>query len=83
MTGLVHADSYDRFIHFPALWTDPGFEGVLPAGTPVAQCYPVPHEALELDFATIEGEAEARFHETRSALHDGAGAYRRHHRKRA
>ena len=42
LTGLVDADRYvDNFVHFPARWCDPDFNGVLPAGTPVAQCLPV------------------------------------------
>lgn len=81
VTGLVHAASYDNFIHFPALWTDPDFAGVLPAGTPVAQCYPVPLEQLDLAFGTIEGEAAERFQAARTAPRDGHGAYRRHHRR--
>ena len=80
VTGLVRADTYENFIHFPALWTDQDFSGVLPRGTPVAQCYPVPLERLEMEVATIEGAAEARFLEAGSAVRDGAGAYRRHHR---
>jgi len=82
VTGLVHADNYDTFIHFPALWTDPGFAGVLPRGTPVAQCYPVPLESLELETGVIEGEAAERFLGARTAPRDGLGAYRKHHRKR-
>ena len=80
VTGLVHADTYENFIHFPALWSDPNFSGVLPRGTPVAQCYPVPLEHVEMELATIDGDAETRFREARSAVRDGAGAFRRHHR---
>jgi len=39
---LVDADTYrDNFINFPAFWHDADFNGVLPKGTPVAQCVPV------------------------------------------
>ena len=49
LSGLVDCDRWrDGLVHFPALWTDPGFDGVLPAGTPVAQAIPVRREALEL-----------------------------------
>ena len=80
VTGLVRSDTYENFIHFPALWTDPDFSGVLPRGTPVAQCYPVPLERLEMEVAAIEGTAQERFLEAGSAVRDGAGAYRRRHR---
>lgn len=81
LTGLVDADLYaDAFIQFPALWTDPDFEGVLPAGTPVAQLVPVRREALEMEFDTLEGEAAARFEATGVELERAPGAYRRHWR---
>lgn len=82
VTGLVHADTYDNFIHFPALWTDPAFEGVLPRGTPVAQGFPVPLEKLELVTGVLEGETAESFKRTKSAVREDHGAYRRHHRKR-
>ena len=42
LTGLVDSDRFhDVGIFFPALWVEPGFVGVLPKGTPVAQCVPV------------------------------------------
>ena len=82
VTGLVHAANYDTFIHFPALWTDEDFNGVLARGTPVAQCFPVPLETLELETGTLTGEAAERFHAAHTAPRDGLGAYRRHHRKR-
>ena len=47
--GVVDCDTYsDGYVHFPALLT-PGFEGVIPKGTPVAQAVPVQKEtALEI-----------------------------------
>ncbi|RMD61339.1 MAG: hypothetical protein D6826_10110 [Alphaproteobacteria bacterium] len=81
LTGLVDADRYgDGLIHFPACWHDPDFEGVLPAGTPVAQCVPVAREALELVFETLSGEAAERFVETRRAIEEETGAYRKKYR---
>ena len=46
LTGLVDTDAYrDVQIHFPAQWHDANFAGVLPKGTPVAQCIPVKRES--------------------------------------
>ena len=43
VTGLVDADRFhDGGINFPAIWTEPGFSGALPKGTPVAQVFAVP-----------------------------------------
>ena len=78
LTGLVDADAYgDGLIHFPAQWIDTGFEGVLPAGTPVAQCVPVPRQTLDLDLGPMEEETLARFAETERAIGAEPGAYRR------
>jgi len=83
VTGLVNAASYGNFIHFPALWTDRVFRGVLPRGTPVAQCVPVPLEPLEIETGNLGGPAAECFHAAKTAARDGLGAYRRHHRRRA
>jgi len=81
LAGLVDADLYrDGLIHFPARWLDPTFEGVLPRGTPVAQCLPVRREALELAFAPLEGEAAERFAELKDALAAEPGVYRKRYR---
>ncbi|NBC32564.1 MAG: hypothetical protein GVY13_07800 [Alphaproteobacteria bacterium] len=83
VTGLVDADTYGHgLIHFPAQWTDTAFEGVLPAGTPVAQCLPVPRQALDLSFETLTGDAANRFAETERAVARKPGAYKRRFRAR-
>jgi len=86
IAGVVDADRFaDALVHFPALWTDPHFTGVLPKGTPVAQCLPFRREAIELVVEPLEGEAEARYlAETRRLIDlrrpDRTGLYRREFR---
>jgi hypothetical protein len=80
LTGLVDADLYDGLIHFPARWLDPSFEGVLPRGTPVAQCIPVRREALKLAFAPLAGEAAERFALVKDAIAAEPGVYRKRYR---
>jgi hypothetical protein len=58
----------------------PGFNGVLPKGTPVAQCLPVKREAWTADFEGLVGEAAARLNATRDALGREPGVYRRQFR---
>jgi hypothetical protein len=83
LTGLVDADLYaDAFIQFPALWTDPGFEGTLQAGTPVAQLIPVPRAPSALQLETLEGAAAERFRAAQARLQAEPGAYRKHWRAR-
>ncbi len=78
ITGLVDADQFNAVgINFPALWTDPGFEGVLPKGTPVAQCYPVPRGA---DMLVCEPMADAQqqgYEALAAKIMAGPGVYRK------
>ena len=83
LTGLVDADRYsDNFVNFVARWLDPGFEGLLEAGTPVAQCVPVRRETLDFAFETLRDESDARFRALREEVTVGPGVYRREHRVR-
>ena len=81
VAGLVDCDAYaSNFVHFPALWHDDAFEGVLPRGTPVAQGVPVRRHALLLERGTLEGSELARHRELQAALEESAGVYRREYR---
>jgi hypothetical protein len=81
LTGLVDADRFNQVgIFFPALWTDPDFVGLLPRGTPVAQCIPVWREEPALEFATLTGEhAAAQVALTREII-ERPGVYKRRFR---
>src|SRR5262245_44152768 len=81
LSGLVDVDRYSlSFVHFPARWRDPEFNGVLPAGTPVAQCLPVKRDSWTTQFGTIAGEAATRLHEIAGAVSREPGVYRRRFR---
>jgi hypothetical protein len=83
LTGMVDSDRFtDVGILFPAVWMDPHYSGVLPAGTPVAQCFPVSREALELAFEPLTPSAQRRYDETGAALLAKPGVYRRRFRAR-
>lgn len=78
LTGLVNCDRYhDAWIHFPAVWRDAGFRGVLARGTPIAQCIPVRREAWSAQTAPMSGEEAQRAHETIEAIAREKGVYRR------
>ena len=80
-TGLVDADRYvDNFIHFPARWRDPGFNGTLPAGTPVAQCLPLKRNRWTAQYGVIAGDAATRLRDTADAIKSDYGVYRRRFR---
>ena len=62
LTGVVDCDRFtDVGILFPAVWTDANFEGVLPRGTPIAQCFPIVRESLELQFQPFSTEEAKRY----------------------
>ena len=78
LTGLVDADRFsDVGILFPAVWVDPNFSGTLSAGTPIAQCFPVKRETLELNVEAFSDLEQARYDETAAALLSESGVYRR------
>lgn len=81
LTGLVDADRFTAVgILFPAAWTDTSFEGVLSAGTPVAQCFPVYREALSLVFEDFTLEQINAYDDVANALHATPGVYRKLYR---
>jgi len=81
LTGLIDTDLYkDNFINFPARWRDLSFRGVLPRGTPIAQCIPVKREMWTAQFGTITGDAVARLQVTAAAVTSERGVYRRQFR---
>jgi hypothetical protein len=78
LTGLVDSDLYfDNFINFPAHWRDDKFNGVLPKGTPVAQCLPLKRDSWSARFETIAADGIARFQDTTTAVAEATGIYRR------
>jgi hypothetical protein len=80
-TGLVDCDRYrDAWIHFPAHWRDEGFSGVLPKGTPVAQCFPIKRETWALRTATLTGEDSQRAQDLHIEIGREKGVYRRRFR---
>jgi hypothetical protein len=78
LTGLVDCDAFhDTPVNFPARWHDPGFNGVLGKGTPVAQCLPVKRENWTARFDVLSGDASDRVIKTRIAIGRETGVYRR------
>lgn len=81
LSGLVDADRYhDVGILFPAIWLDPDFVGVIPRGTPIAQCLPIKREALTLDFATMNAAEVAAYDEVGDTLIKERGVYNKRFR---
>jgi hypothetical protein len=78
LTGLVDCDRFrDVGVLFPAIWLDPEFEGVLPRGTPVAQCFPVSRAALDLVCEPFSNDDAQRYRDTARELLSEPGVYRK------
>ena len=81
LTGLVDSDHYtDNIVHFPAHWHDMNFSGVLPKGTPVAQCIPVKRESWAMRVEPLSDDAAARIRDLSRAMDKETGVYRRQFR---
>ena len=65
---------------FPAAWTDPNFEDVLPAGTPVAQCFPVARRSFGLGLRRLSPDRAQAYDATANALLATPGVYRKNYR---
>ncbi|MDD2868199.1 hypothetical protein [Neomegalonema sp.] len=78
LAGIVEADLFRLgLIHFPALWVDPDFRGILPKGTPVAQILPIPREPLQIELRPLTPEEAAEQAALRESLATEPGVYRR------
>lgn len=81
LTGLVDCDTFNQApVHFPARWRDPTFNGVLPKGTPVAQCMPVKRESWTGQFEGLSTDAVALLAQMKQRLAREANVYRREFR---
>ncbi len=78
LSGLVDCDRFhDVGLLFPATWTDPAWEGVLPRGTPIAQCFPVSRQPLQLVQEALD---PAAYDALAASLMAMPGVYRKDYR---
>lgn len=83
LSGVVDGDLFrDGYVHFPALWTDPAFEGTLPKGTPVAQVIAFPRAGQGLEISEMSGDEIARNRDVQRSLNTARGVYRKQFRAR-
>lgn len=81
LSGRVSADRFTHgYVHFPAIWQDPDFEGVLQKGTPVAQVIPVPRQEAVLKIAAMGADDIAKSRMLQEALQSETGVYRKSYR---
>ena len=81
ISGLVDCHGFkDGYVHFPAL-LEPGFEGVIKAGTPVAQVIPVPRPTLELDVRSMTADEVDANRTVQQNLQSESGVYRKQYKR--
>jgi hypothetical protein len=84
LTGLVDTDRFGHgYVHFPARWLDPTWEGTIPRGTPVVQAIPVRREVVEVETRAMSTEDLAATNEIQCTLRAETGVYRKRFRLRA
>ena len=54
LDGIVDTDTYTSPVNFPFVLNDWGFEGLIPAGTPMAQVIPFQRESWEMNIGAQE-----------------------------
>lgn len=54
LSGIVDTDTYGTPVSFPFVLKDMSFEGLIPAGTPMAQVIPFKRDAWQMDFGGVE-----------------------------
>lgn len=81
LSGVVDCDLFrDGYVHFPALWQEAGFTGILPAGTPVAQVIALPRGAQGLETGVMDPAEVAANRAVQTELQEARGIYRRRFR---
>ena len=78
LAGVVDCDRFtDGYVHFPALWHDENFTGVLPKGTPIAQLIAVPRAAQGLALDCMSDQDIAANRALQERLGEDRGTYRK------
>ena len=54
LDGIVDTDQYNSPVNFPFVLNDWGFEGLIPAGTPMAQVIPFKRDAWQMEIGAQE-----------------------------
>lgn len=84
LSGLVDCDRFGKgYVHCPARWLDPDWEGVIPRGTPIAQAIPIPRQTVAIDARTMTPEDLAETEAVQQELMSSHGTYRKRFRLRA
>ncbi len=77
LTGLVDTDTFSELpVQFPSRWLESSFNGVLPRGTPIVQCFPILREDLTLVTGTVDEATMAKRKALKNEVKIGPHYYR-------
>jgi len=68
LSGVVDTDLYENSVNFPFFWVEYPWEGILEAGTPIAQVIPFKREPWKLKVEELRGKAQDAVMRTRSGI---------------
>ena len=60
LEGVVDTDEYNAAVNFPFVLNDISYEGLIPAGTPIAQVIPFKRDSWEMQIGSVE-ESKSQF----------------------
>jgi hypothetical protein len=60
LPGIVDTDKYNNPINFPFILSNPNFEGLIPAGTPIAQIIPFKRDKWSIKFGNDKNIEKTR-----------------------
>lgn len=81
ISGMVDTDLFpDNLVNFPARWHDENFSGVLPKGTPIAQCIPIKRESWGSRIEPMSADRAQKLSDITTVLAQQTGVYRRRFR---
>jgi hypothetical protein len=73
LPGVVDTDKYYNPVNFPFVLNNSNFEGIIPAGTPIAQVFPFKRENWKMEFGNKKDLKEQKNHlmAVRNVFFDG------------
>jgi hypothetical protein len=81
ISAVVDADRYaETFIQIPTVWLSKGVACVLPKGTPIAQCIPVPRDFAVGAARPMDAEENAALEASIRGIIEAPGVYKKSYR---
>ena len=73
LEGIVDTDKYNHLVHLPFVLKDINFEGLIPAGTPVAQLIPIKRDIWKSEVGNKKNQKNIEKHRAliKSTFFDG------------